>query len=117
MLERGSSPLASRRAFARRLAVSFGIGASIIATSLAIGMIGYHYIEDQPWLDAFLESAMILPGMGPVTTQFKTDAGKLFAGLFALYCGFAVVVATCIVFSPLVHRLLHRFHLHVDQRR
>jgi hypothetical protein len=80
-------------------------------------MLGYHYIEGKPWLDAFVDSAMILSGMGPVTTQFETDAGKLFAGVFALYSGFAVVVATGIVFAPLVHRLLHRFHLHVEHRK
>jgi hypothetical protein len=117
VLERSSSPLASRRAFARRLAVSFVTGASIVAASLVAGMLGYHYIEGESWLDAFVDSAMILSGMGPVTTQFKTDAGKLFAGIFALYSGFAVVVATGIVFAPLVHRLLHRFQLHVEQRR
>jgi hypothetical protein len=117
VLERRSGPLASRRAFVRRFALSFATGASIIAASLAVGMLGYHYIEDRPWLDAFVDAAMILSGMGPVTTQFKSDAGKLFAGIFALYSGFAAVVATGIVFAPLVHRLLHRFLLHAEQRK
>jgi hypothetical protein len=117
MLERRTSPLAPRRAFARRLAASFAVGAGIIGVSLVIGMVGYHLLEWEPWLDAFLDSAMILSGMGPVTTSFRTDGGKLFAGLFALYSGFAVVVATGIVFVPVVHRLLHRFQLELDNRR
>jgi hypothetical protein len=79
-------------------------------------MLGYRFIEGQSWLDAFLNAAMILSGMGPITTNFRTDAGKLFAGLFALYSGFAVVVATGIVFVPLVHRVLHRFYLNLERR-
>ena len=115
MYEPRASPLASRRVFARRLAFSFATGVGIIALSLGAGMLGYHFLERAPWLDAFVDSAMILSGMGPVTTQFKTDAGKLFAGIFALYSGFAVVVATGIVFVPIVHRILHRFHVYPEQ--
>lgn len=117
MLERRASPLAPRRTFARRLALSFAVGAGIIGISLVLGMAGYHFLESQPWLDAFLNAAMILSGMGPITTSFQTDGGKLFAGLFALYSGFAVVVATGIVFVPVVHRLLHRFQLDLERRK
>jgi hypothetical protein len=109
MYERRASPVASRRAFARRFALNFAIGVTIIAVSLCVGMVGYRVFEGVSWLDAFVDAAMILSGMGPVTTQFKSDAGKLFAGVFALYSGFAVVVATGIVFVPIVHRILHRF--------
>jgi hypothetical protein len=42
-------------------------------------MAGYHHLEDLPWIDAFLNAAMILGGMGPVAT-IQTDGGKLFAG-------------------------------------
>jgi hypothetical protein len=117
MYERRASPLASRRTFARRLALNFAAGVAIIVVSLVAGMLGYHFIEGEPWLDAFVDAAMILSGMGPVTTQFKTDGGKLFAGFYALYSGFAVVVATGIVFVPIVHRILHRFHVNPEQRR
>lgn len=117
MYERRASPLASRRAFAWRLAFSFATNVGIVPVSLGIGMAGYRFFEDASWLDAFVDAAMILSGMGPVTTQFKTDAGKLFAGIFAPYSGFAVVVATGIVFVPIVHRILHRFHVHPNERR
>jgi hypothetical protein len=63
-----------------------------------------------------VDAAMILSGMGPVTPHFKSEAGKLFAGLFALYSGFAVIVAIGIVFAPVVHRVLHRFHLDPERR-
>jgi hypothetical protein len=116
MYERRASPVASRRAFARRFALNFAIGVTIIAVSLCVGMVGYRVFEGVSWLDAFVDAAMILSGMGPVTTQFKSDAGKLFAGVFALYSGFAVVVATGIVFVPIVHRILHRFLVHAGER-
>lgn len=116
MFERRTHPLASRRVFARRLASSFAIGAVFIGVSLGAGMAGYHFIEDEAWIDAFVDAAMILSGMGPVTTHFKSEAGKLFAGLFALYSGFAVIVGIGVVFAPVVHRVLHRFHLDSDRR-
>jgi hypothetical protein len=73
-------------------------------------MIGYRTLEGLTWIDAFLNSAMLLGGMGPVTTPL-TQAGKLFAGLYALYCGLAVLVVAGIVLAPVAHRLIHRFHL------
>ena len=116
MFERRTQPLASRRAFARRLASSVTIGTVFIGVSLGAGMLGYHFIEGEAWLDAFVDAAMILSGMGPVTTHFTTETGKLFAGLYALYSGFAVIVGIGIVFAPLVHRVLHRFHLDLERR-
>jgi hypothetical protein len=86
----------------------------LIGVSLLIGMLGYHFFEGLSTLDAFLNASMLLGGMGPVE-QPQTDAGKLFAGLYALYCGLAVIVVTGIVFAPVVHRLFHKFHL--DQTR
>jgi hypothetical protein len=34
--------------------------------SLAIGVLGYHIFEGLPWIDALLNAAMLLGGMGPV---------------------------------------------------
>jgi hypothetical protein len=62
------------------------------------------------WIDAFANAAMILSGMGPLAPP-QTWGGKLFAGLYALYSGLAVILATGILLTPIVHRLLHRFHL------
>jgi len=77
--------------------------------SLGIGMAGYEHFEDLPWRDAFLNSAMLLGGMGPVDAP-KTPGGKLFAGAYALYAGLVFLVAIGIVLAPLLHRLMHRFH-------
>ena len=58
------------------------------------------------WLFA---AAMLLGGMGPIHNP-ETGAGKLFAGLYALYCGLVVIVATGVLFAPVLHRALHKFH-------
>ena len=82
----------------------------VIAASLAIGMVGYHGLEQLAWLDAFLNAAMLLGGMGPIAVPV-TEAGKLFAGAYALYCGLVVIAVAGIVLAPVAHRILHRFHL------
>jgi hypothetical protein len=103
-------PLLGRRAFARRVARSAGAAAALVALSLAAGMIGYHYLEGMAWVDAFANAAMILSGMGPLAPP-QTWGGKVFAGLYALYSGLALILIAGLLFAPVVHRLLHRFHL------
>lgn len=107
--------LLSAEAFARRLAVSIGIAAILIGISLMGGMAGYHYFEGMTWIDAFVNAAMILSGMGPLT-KLKTCGGKLFAGLYALYSGLALILAVGIIFAPVVHRILHRFHVESERK-
>ncbi len=101
-------PLA-RQLFARRLMLHTAIALGLIAVSIAMGMTGYVYFEHLSPLDAFLNAAMLLGGMGPVTAPV-TDAGKLFAGIFALYAGLVFIVTAALLFTPLLHRLMHRFH-------
>ncbi len=103
-------PLLSRAAFARRLVSSSGIALALIGASLAVGMAGYHYFEKLPWIDAFANASMILSGMGPLG-PLETWGGKLFAGCYALYSGLAVLVAAGLILAPVVHRVLHRFHV------
>jgi hypothetical protein len=102
--------LASRRHYIQRVLASIVIAAVLIGVSLFIGMLGYAHLEGMSWLDAFLNAAMILSGMGPVET-LKTNSGKLFAGCYAIYSGFVVVLSAGFVFAPVVHRILHRFHV------
>ena len=108
--ERRGQPLLPRRMFLRRLLGSFALGQVLVIVSLLIGMVGYHVFEQLSWLDAFLNSAMLLGGRGPVDAP-KTPAGKLFAGIYALYCGLMVIAIVGVVFAPIVHRFLHKFHL------
>ncbi len=110
MFEHFRQPLITVRHFLRRLALSTLAGLAIIAISLFIGMCGYHFFENMSWIDSFANAAMILSGMGPLT-ELKTESGKLFAGLYALYSGLALITIAAVIFAPVVHRFLHRFHI------
>ena len=99
----------SRARFLRRVGLHTLAAAALLLGSLALGMIGYHLFEHLPWLDAFLNASMLLGGMGPVDTP-RTDSGKLFAGLYALYAGLVFLVSVSLVLTPIVHRLMHKIH-------
>jgi hypothetical protein len=114
MYEHHTQPLLPRKVFYRRLARHAVLGVMVIIVSLGLGMIGYHTFEKLPWVDAFVNAAMILSGMGPVNT-LQTDAGKIFAGCYALFSGLTLVAILGIIFAPVVHRFLHKFHLE-DER-
>ena len=85
-------------------------GLVLIGLALYIGMCGYHFLEHLAWMDSFLNAAMILSGMGPVT-DMKTEAGKLFAGCYALFSGLTFVAIVAMILSPVIHRFFHRIHL------
>src|SRR5512133_3745562 len=109
MYERRTMPPIPLRRFLRRLANHVLVATGLVAASLAAGMAGYAAFERLGWLDAFLNAAMLMGGMGPVDPP-RTDAGKLFAGLYALYCGLVFLISTGIAAAPVFHRILHRFH-------
>jgi len=105
---RRQSPLSSAQ-FLIRLTWHFAAAALLLGFSLWLGMAGYEHYERLPWRDAFLNSAMLLGGMGPVNSP-ATPAGKLFAGWYALYAGLIFLVTSAIVLAPVLHRMLHLFH-------
>lgn len=110
---RSQSPL-PRALFVRRAVLHFSIAAGLLAGSLGLGMAGYMYFESLPWRDAFLNAAMLLGGMGPVDAP-KTNGGKVFAGLYALYAGLLILITAGVVLAPVLHRLLHKFHWAQDR--
>jgi hypothetical protein len=95
--------------FMRRLLLHVAVSAALVLISLAIGIAGYARFENLPWRDGFLNSAMLLGGMGPVNAP-QTDDGKLFAGLYALYAGLIFIVTVGVALAPILHRMLHKFH-------
>jgi len=103
----------ARAVFRRRLLQHGSLAVGLIAFSVGLGMLGYCQFEHLGALDGFLNTAMLLGGMGPVNAPV-TPAGKLFAGFFALYAGLVFIVTAGLLFAPLVHRLMHR--LHWDQK-
>lgn len=108
--EHRAQPVIPLHRFFIRLARSGTVALALIAVSLLIGMVGYHALVGLRWIDAFLNAAMLLGGMGPVDTP-ATFGGKLFAGLYALYCGLAVIIVAGVMLAPVAHRILHRFHM------
>ena len=113
MYEHHSQPLLSRLAFLRRLAAHVGIAIGVILGSLLMGVLGYHFLEGLAWIDALVNAAMLLGGMGPVDA-LHSEAGKLFASFYALYSGIVFLVAVGIIFAPIFHRILHHFHLEIE---
>ena len=87
-----------------------GAAVVVVMLSLLAGVCGYHFFEHLPWVDALLNASMILGGMGPVV-PVKTQAGKIFASFYALYSGLALITIAGLLLAPVVHRLLHKFHL------
>jgi hypothetical protein len=108
--ERRGEKLISRRRFARRLGRAIALWFAVILVGLLIGIAGYATFEGMPLVDAYVNAAMILSGMGPVG-ELKTKAGKIFAGSYAIFSGLVIIIATSIVLAPIIHRILHRFHM------
>lgn len=113
-MERLGDDLLSRRAFYHRL-FRYGVVATALAgLTLAVGMAGYCYFEGLSWPEAFVNAAMLLAAMGPLT-QPKTDAGMIFAGLYAIFCGLVFLFIAGLLVTPIAHRLLHLFHADPDE--
>ena len=110
MYESRHQPPLARRSFAWRLALHLGAALLLAAVSLGIGIAGYIGFEQLSPLDALLDSAMLLGGMGPVHPP-QTSAGKLFASFYALYAGLVFIVTAALLVTPVLHRVLHHFHM------
>lgn len=114
--EKRHEQLISKVAFLRRLGHAFGVIFMMIGLSLFTGMLGYHELENLSWTDSFLNASMLLGGMGPVN-EMKTEAGKIFAGVYALYSGLAFLVLAGLLFGPIAHRVLHSFHYDSEEEK
>ena len=114
-LEHHKKPLLSRQAFIRRQIRYTEFALIILLFSVGVGTGGYHYLGGLPWLDAFLNASMILAGMGPVD-HLDTNAGKLFAALYALFSGISFITFTGVLFAPVYHRFLHKLHLDIEKK-
>jgi hypothetical protein len=111
--ESSSQPMISRRAFFRRLGLHILLALGITVASLLVGILGYMLLGGLSLVDAFLNAAMILGGMGPVDV-LHADGAKLFAGFYALFSGFILLGVAGVILSPIFHRLLHAFHIDTD---
>ena len=113
MYERRRERVLPFRAFVWRVVGHVGASIAVVLVSLLAGVVGYVHFEQLTWLDGFLNAAMLLGGMGPVESP-QTPGGKLFAGFYALYSGIVFLVVAGIALAPVIHRVLHTFHLDAD---
>ena len=104
------------RPFYHRFLRALGLSAGVIAFSLGLGILGYHFIAGFDWVDSLLNASMILTGMGPVGA-LNSDAAKVFASAYALFSGVIFISATGILLAPMFHRVLHRFHIEEQDLR
>lgn len=117
-LPRQAASRESRRPLLHRVPVTFSrafaAAGVVLSLALLIGITGYHFLAGLSWVDSILEASMILTGMGPVATLTSTTA-KMFASVYALFSGTAFLITTGIIVSPVIHRVLHRFHMERDE--
>jgi len=113
MFEQHKKPLIGRKEFIRRQLRYTGFSLIVLFFSTGIGVMGYHFFGELSWIDAFLNAAMILTGMGPVD-HLNTDNGKLFAAFYALFSGISFLTFVAVLFAPIYHRFLHKLHLDIE---
>ncbi|HTR44295.1 MAG TPA: hypothetical protein VMH06_01195 [Thermodesulfovibrionales bacterium] len=104
----------SRREFVLRQLRYLCFSLLILAFSLGVGTAGYHIFGKLSPIDSFLNASMILTGMGPVD-HLDTNEGKIFSALYALFSGVAFLTFAGVLFAPMYHRFLHKFHLSIDR--
>jgi|OpeIllAssembly_1097287.scaffolds.fasta_scaffold27925_3 hypothetical protein len=115
MFEHHKEPLKPRNEFISRQIQYLAFALMILLSSLGIGTVGYHVFGNLEWIDAFLNASMILAGMGPVD-KLEADGGKVFSALYALLSGVAFLTFAAVLFAPLYHRFLHKFHLDIEDK-
>ena len=110
MFEHKSESLLTRAQFTKRLVLFLLASLCVLFLALGIGVLGYRYICELSWIDAFLNASMILTGMGPVNIM-NTFSAKVFASLYALFSGVIFLTSAGILIAPVFHRIVHRIHL------
>ena len=110
MYERKGDKLLPFPRFIGRVGKAFSMAFCIVVVGLLLGVLGYHFIAGLKWLDALLNSSMILTGMGPLDSM-KDAASKVFASAYALFSGVIFLTSIGIVLAPVFHRVVHKFHL------
>ena len=114
--EKRHQPIATRAKFRARLGYSAFLALIVIVAALVAGIAGYMYFEPMTLIDAFANSAMILAGMGELNS-LQTVGGKIFAGLYAIFCGLLIFGVAGLMLAPIFHRILHDFHVDNDDKK
>lgn len=116
MFEHHHQPLLPRGKFVARLVRNAVIAFVMLAAAMGIGIVGFLLTGTRGLVNAFLQASMLLGGMGPVGELNKqSDAAKVFASFYALFAGVVFLVSVGVLLAPVIHRLMHRFHLADDK--
>jgi hypothetical protein len=91
-----------------------GFSVLLIVACLLIGTTGYHFLNELSWLDAMVNAAMILSGMGQLS-PLSGSASKWFATFYSIFSGVAFPTIVALFLTPVVHRLLHKHLQLVDE--
>ena len=110
MYEHRKQKLAPLATFYQRVIKNILLAFLVLFICLLIGIAGYHYTADIPWLDAVHNASMILSGMGPVV-EIKTVSGKWFSSFYALFSGVVFITNIGVILAPAMHRMYHRLHI------
>ena len=110
MFENANQPLLSRRRFVKRLAFNLLLSMFVISICLLIGVFGFHLINGNSWIDSLHNASMLLGGMGPVV-EMHSDKAKLFSSAYAMFSGVIFITNIGLLLAPVIHRILHRFHV------
>ncbi len=113
MFEHKHQKVAPVSVFMKRLAGYLCITGVLILGVLLIGISGYHWLAGLGWVDSLLNASMILGGMGPVN-PLPNNAAKIFASAYALFSGLVFIAVMGILLVPIMHRVLHKFHMDDD---
>jgi len=112
--EHKDKPLIPKKKYYRRLLNNTLLAFTIILGSLGIGVSGYMTFAHFSFVDALLNASMLLGGMGPVDT-LTNDASKYFASVYSLFCGITFLTTVAVLLAPVLHRIMHRFHIETEE--
>lgn len=113
MYERKHEPLAPLSKFFLRIFFGAFYGCLLVVITIFIGMEGFRLLEAMTWTDAFANASMIISGVGAIT-PIITQTGKIFSGIFSVISNVIFMSVIAIIFSPIIHRCFHKFHLDSD---
>ena len=117
MFEHYKQPLLIFPLFIRRVIRCAMFSLLLIGVTVIIGAFALYYIElGWSWPDAFLNSILIMTGCG-LNKTLMLSGSKIFMSFYAICSTIIYFCVLIILFAPLVHRLLHSFHLEIESNK
>jgi hypothetical protein len=114
IFEHHKQPLVSKNVFVKRVFNCAWVAFMLLAVTILTGVAVYHYVEKLSWINSFMDSVMVMTGLGLVDT-LQTGAAKIFTCFYAIITAIVFYMVLAIIFAPLIHRFLHEFHLEIGR--